>query len=238
MSWSTSWPGALHLTFHTFLHPISVFFSQHMPIHRNLFCCSIKIISSIPSLSLNSLLGTLSFTLTFTLVTETNRNAYSENNQFVLLHHSKLANYWHHQLVPGYGIIHSIHFYSLSPLKKVMFTSLFVCPFVSNYVQKLPDLHEIFRKGWQWADEQMIMITFWWRSGSPSGYRDCFPDSSQLGDTESRINRLHCATWQYRACTSRHHHSNYGVTTSPAYDSHDRHALAEVGTVPMLLVRS
>ena len=31
--------------------------------HCNLFCCSTKIISSIPSLSLNSLLGTLSFTL-------------------------------------------------------------------------------------------------------------------------------------------------------------------------------
>ena len=32
--------------------------------HHNLFCCSIKIISSIPSLSLSSLLGTLSFALT------------------------------------------------------------------------------------------------------------------------------------------------------------------------------
>jgi len=32
--------------------------------HRSLFCCSINIISSIPSLSLNSLLGTLSFTFT------------------------------------------------------------------------------------------------------------------------------------------------------------------------------
>ena len=31
--WSTSWSGALHLIFHTFLHPISVFFSQHMPIY-------------------------------------------------------------------------------------------------------------------------------------------------------------------------------------------------------------
>jgi len=31
------------------------------PYHRSLFCCSINIISSIPSLSLNSLLGTLSF---------------------------------------------------------------------------------------------------------------------------------------------------------------------------------
>jgi len=30
--WSTSWSGALHLIFRTFLHPISVFFSQHMPI--------------------------------------------------------------------------------------------------------------------------------------------------------------------------------------------------------------
>jgi len=30
--WSTSWSGALHLIFYTFLHPISVFFSQYMPI--------------------------------------------------------------------------------------------------------------------------------------------------------------------------------------------------------------
>jgi len=30
--WSTSWSGALHLIFHTFLYPISVFFSHHMPI--------------------------------------------------------------------------------------------------------------------------------------------------------------------------------------------------------------
>jgi len=26
------------------------------------------------------------------------------------------------------------------------------------------DLHEIFREGWQWANEQMIK--FWWQSGS------------------------------------------------------------------------
>ena len=25
------------------------------------------------------------------------------------------------------------------------------------------DLHEIFREGWQWANEQMVK--FWWRSG-------------------------------------------------------------------------
>ena len=39
-------------------------FCSTCPYHCNLFCCSISIISSIPSLSLNSLLGTLSFTLT------------------------------------------------------------------------------------------------------------------------------------------------------------------------------
>jgi len=30
--WSTSWPGTLHFILHTFLHPIIIFFSQHMPI--------------------------------------------------------------------------------------------------------------------------------------------------------------------------------------------------------------
>jgi len=31
--WSTSWPGTLHFILHTFLHPIIIFFSQHMPIY-------------------------------------------------------------------------------------------------------------------------------------------------------------------------------------------------------------
>ena len=30
--WSTSWPGTLNFILHTFLHPIIVFFSQHVPI--------------------------------------------------------------------------------------------------------------------------------------------------------------------------------------------------------------
>ena len=30
--WSTSWPGSLHFILHIFLHPIIVFFSQHMAI--------------------------------------------------------------------------------------------------------------------------------------------------------------------------------------------------------------
>jgi len=68
-----------------------------------------------------------------------------------------------------------------------------VCLSVSNFTLHKnfrTDLHEILREGWQWANEQMIK--FWWRSGSPSGYRDCFPDSSLLGDTESGLNRLRC----------------------------------------------
>jgi len=57
--WSTSWSRALHFILHTFLHPIIVFFSQHMPIPLQ------------PALTENShlflvclicLLGTLSFT--------------------------------------------------------------------------------------------------------------------------------------------------------------------------------
>jgi len=47
---------------HFFTQSVSSFCNT-CPCYRNLFCCSINIISSIPSLSLNSLLGTLSFTL-------------------------------------------------------------------------------------------------------------------------------------------------------------------------------
>jgi len=52
--------------------------------------------------------------------------------------------------------------------------------FVSNFAQKniRTDLYEIFAEGQQSADEQMIK--FWWRFGSPSEYRDFFPDSSVL----------------------------------------------------------
>ena len=87
----------------------------------------------------------------------------------------------------------------LPPQRKVMFLSLFVCLFVcllatlrKNF---LTDFHEICREGWQWADEQTI--EFWWRSGSPSGYRIVY-----------RIRHY----WEIRkvvstdcaACTSRH----------------------------------
>jgi len=48
---------------HFFTQSVSSFHNT-CPYHRNLFCCNINTISSISSLSLNSLLGTLSFTLT------------------------------------------------------------------------------------------------------------------------------------------------------------------------------
>jgi len=61
--WSTSWSGALHLIFHFFTQSVPSF-RNTCPYHRNLFCCSTKIISSIPSLSHHLLLGSPSFTLT------------------------------------------------------------------------------------------------------------------------------------------------------------------------------
>ena len=79
--------------------------------------------------------------------------------------------------------INNMHFY-LSQEGYVIAVCLFVCLLVSNFVQKLSNgLHEIFREVWQWANEQIIK--FRWRSRSPSGCRDCFPDSSLLGDMES-----------------------------------------------------
>jgi len=72
-----------------------------------------------------------------------------------------------------------------------------VCLSVSNFAQKLPN-------GFAWNYQGMlavvqgtndwILVAIW----IPSGHGDCFPDSSLLGDTESSINRLHCATLQCR----------------------------------------
>ena len=62
--WSTSdLEPFTSYSIHFFTQSVSSFRST-CPYHHNLFCCSINIISSIPSLSLSSLLGTLSFTLT------------------------------------------------------------------------------------------------------------------------------------------------------------------------------
>jgi len=63
--WSTSWSGASYSSYsvHFFTQSASYFRNTYL-YHRSLFCCSINIISCIPSISLNSLLGTLSFTFT------------------------------------------------------------------------------------------------------------------------------------------------------------------------------
>jgi len=65
-----------------------------------------------------------------------------------------------------------------------MFPSLLVCLSVCLLATLCKnfqiDLHEIFREVWQWASEQTIK--FGWRSGSPSGYGDCFPVSLLLGN--------------------------------------------------------
>jgi len=110
----------------------------------------------------------------------------------------------------------------LTSAKEVMFSSLFgclsVCLLATLHKTSRTDLHEIFSEGWQLANEQTVK--FGWRCGSPSGYRNCFSDSSLLGDTESCINRLRCATLQCTACTRRYRHSNYDVIASPAHGMH------------------
>jgi len=62
--WSTPLGLALSSSYsiHFFTQSLSSFRST-CPYHRNLFCCSSKIMSSNPSLFLNPLLGTLSFSL-------------------------------------------------------------------------------------------------------------------------------------------------------------------------------
>ena len=62
--WSSSWSWALYFILHAFLHPVIIIFSQHMPsAQRSLFCCKTNAMSSVPSLSLNFLLGSLSSSL-------------------------------------------------------------------------------------------------------------------------------------------------------------------------------
>ena len=67
--WSTSGSGALHFILHTFFFTESLSsFHYTCPYCRNLFCCSTEIMSFIPSLSLISLLGAISFTLLINII--------------------------------------------------------------------------------------------------------------------------------------------------------------------------
>ena len=55
------WNPPRHTPIHFFTQSL-LFFCNKCPHHCNLFCCSIEIMTYIPSLSLNSLLGILFFT--------------------------------------------------------------------------------------------------------------------------------------------------------------------------------
>ena len=62
--WSSPWSWTRNFILHAFLHPIIIIFRSTCPYRRSLFCCNINAMSSTPSLSLSSLLGSLSFSLT------------------------------------------------------------------------------------------------------------------------------------------------------------------------------
>jgi len=87
---------------------------------------------------------------------------------------------------------------------------LFVCLDASNFAQKLPNICMKF-SGNVGNGPMDKWSNF---GGNPDHRLDCFLDSSPLGDTESGINRLCCATLQCTACTSRHCYSNYDVIMS------------------------
>ena len=83
------------------------------------------------------------------------------------------------------------------------------------------------------------MIKFWWRSGSPSGYRDCFPDSSLYWQIRKVVS-TDCAA---RCCSAGHAlaaavaiETVTSLRHRPTTNGHDIRALAEVCTVPVPLV--
>jgi len=86
-------------------------------------------------------------------------------------------------------------------------------------------------------------IKFWWRSGSPSGYRDCFPVRHYW-----EIWKVVSSDCAARRCSARHALASVVIATMtslrhrPTTDSGTdiatlvRRALAEVCTVPVLLL--
>jgi len=64
-----------------------------------------------------------------------------------------------------------------------MFSSLLVCLLATLRKNFRTDLHEIFREGWQWANEQMIKFCGDLDHRVDTGI--VFSDSSLSGDTES-----------------------------------------------------
>ena len=62
--WSSSWSWTLNFVLHAFLHPITIFFSQHMPISTQPVLLQYQCYVIYTSLFLNSLLGSLYFSST------------------------------------------------------------------------------------------------------------------------------------------------------------------------------
>ena len=62
------------------------------------------------------------------------------------------------------------------------------------------DLHEIFREGWQWANEKTIK--FWWRSGSGTRIPYCDTSKMCLGGG------MHCPN----ACSFKSNYLLYGYS--------------------------
>jgi len=81
------------------------------------------------------------------------------------------------------------------------------------------------------------MVKFWWRSGSPSGYRDCFRIRHYW-----EIRKLVSTDCAARRCSARHALAGIAIATMtslsyrPTTDNNDRRALVEVCTVPALPV--
>ena len=127
----------------------------------------------------------------------------------------------------------------LPPPRKVMCSSLFVCLFVSNFAQKLWN-------GFAWNFQGRVVncpMNKWLNFGGS-------PDHRLNTGIVFRI----CHCWEIRKmlstdCASRHYsawHALAGIAIAtvtslrhrPTTDSHDRRALVEVCTVPVLLVCS
>ena len=62
--WSCSWSWILYFILHAFVPRSSSSFCHTCPYHHSLFCCNTSAMSFTPNLSLSSLLGNLSFSLT------------------------------------------------------------------------------------------------------------------------------------------------------------------------------
>jgi len=74
---------------HFYIQSVSSF-SSTCPYHRNLFCCSINIISSIPSLSINSLLGTAYWMLSVLSTDRAKTNRHNDKRRNRLLKHKRV----------------------------------------------------------------------------------------------------------------------------------------------------